>query len=309
MRIQRIPCAAFLGGLFLTMTLTASFAIAQSEGKAQFVITANAKGSQTAPVLQPKDLTVTMKNRPAEITDLSALRGQNANLQLVFLFDESASSYLALQFSSLRKFIDGLPPSAEVGTAYMANGRAVFTQSLTSDHALAGKGLRLPNSIPGISGSPYFCLSDLAKRWPSTAKSRRVVFMVTNGVDPYYMQRDMQDPYVMAAIADAQRAGILVYAIYFHGVGFRGGGQAVFFGQNYLLKLSGDTGGESYATNLTSTPVSFDPYLKQFKTSLDSQYMVSIAAQGSGLQRIKVKSNVRDVKLSAPAAVNVGSGQ
>ena len=305
MKMQRISRGVFLAGLCAALA-AASPLSAQAAGSAQFVMTASVKGSNAPPVLQQNNVSVTVKNRPAEITQWQPLRGADAGLQLVFLFDESAPSYLALQIPSLRTFIQGLPASAEVGVAYMANGRAVFTQKLTSDHALAAKSLRITNSIPGVSASPYFCLSDLAKHWPSSTKTRRVVFMVTNGEDPYYMQADMQDPYLSSAISDSQRAGMLVYSIYFKDVGFRRAGSfGRLIGQSYLLRLADETGGQTYANGLT-TVVSFDPYLAQFKTSLENQYMVSITAQGSGLQRIKVKSNLNGVKLSAPAAVNVG---
>ncbi len=309
MSTNRIACAVFLAGTFLASTIIASTASAQvanreSNGNAQLIITSKARGSQPAPLLQQKDISVTLKNRPAEITSLTSLRGPDAGLQLVFLFDESARSYLSLQIPTLRKFIEALPPSDEVAVAYMANGRAVMAQTLTRDHALAGKSLRLTNGIPGISASPYFCLSDLAKHWPSQANTRRVVFMVTNGEDPYYQGGGLQDPYVDAAIADSQRAGLVVYSIYFRNVG-RSGAIRTLYGQSFLLKVSTDTGGESYANGMMS-PVSFDPFLEQFKKALANQYMLTIAAQGTGLQRVKVKSKVSGINLAAPAAVNVG---
>lgn len=305
MKIQQFCRNVFLAGLFAGLIAALPLA-AENGARAQFVVTANAKGSNMPPVLQQSNVSVAVKNRPAEITHWVALRGADAPLQLVFLFDESAPSKLALQIPSLRTFIQSLPSSAEVGIAYMSNGRPVFTQTLTRDRALAAKSLRLTSSVPGVSASPYFCLSDLAKHWPSSAKTRRVVLMVTNGQDPYYLQADMQDPYLASAISDAQRAGVLVYSIYFPVVGFHGTGSfGRLMGQSYLLKLANDTGGQAYANGLT-TVVSFDPYLAQFKTSLENQYMVSIAAQGSGLQRIKVKSNLPGVKVSAPDAVNVG---
>ena len=112
--------------------------------------------------------------------------------------------------SRTEEFILGLPASTEIAVAYMSNGRAVMAQKMTADHKLAADSLRLTNGIPGITGSPYFCLSDLAKHWPSQEKARRVVFMVTNGEDPYYRSRDMQVPYLAAAIRDSQKARLLV---------------------------------------------------------------------------------------------------
>lgn len=277
---------------------------------AQFILTALGKGSQTPPLLEQNNVTITVRNRPAEVTGWTPLRGDNASrLQLVFLFDESAPHYLALQFPSLRKFIQSLPPGAQVGVAYMSNGRAQMAGPLTSDHVQAANSLRMTNAIPGVSASPYFCLSDLAKHWPSKEPTRRVVFMVSNGEDPYYMSRDMQDPYLAAAIGDAQRAGLLVYSIYFRDVGFRrAGGMGTLIGQSYLLKVAQETGGQTYLGAMT-TPVSFDPFLDQFRQSLDNQYAVSVAVDGSGMQSLKVKLKLRDVKLAAPSKVVVGGPQ
>ncbi len=305
MNRNRIACTVLLAMACIVATVFAP--VARAQANTEFVITALAKGSRPVPVVQQKDVTVLLKNSPAEITSFAVARGARAPLQLVFLFDESAPSYLSLQIPSIRKFIDTLPASAEVAVSYMSNGRAVMAQTLTADHALAAKSLRLTTSIPGVSASPYFCLSDLAKHWPSQQSgTRRVVFMVTNGEDPYYMGRDLQDPYVATAIADSQRARLLVSSIYFRDVGFRrAGGLGVLFGQSYLQRVASETGAVSYNNGLIS-PVSFDPYLDQFRKALDNQYLVAITAQGNGLQRIKVKSNVSGLKLIAPAAVNVG---
>ncbi len=308
MKIHRIAGCFLLAGAFLLSTGIPAAACGQAENGvgAQMVVTALAKGSRPTPVLQQDQVTVTLNNKPAQIANWTALRGPDAGLQLVFLFDESLPAYVSLQFPSLRKFIQALPPTAQVAVAYMSNGRASMAQTLTADHALAAKSLRLPNSIPGISASPYFCLSDLAKRWPSRAHTRRVVFMVTNGEDPYYRSRDMQDPYVRAAITDSQKAGLLVYSIYFRDTGSRGfGSLGVLFGQSYLLKVAQETGGQAYTEAMT-TPVSFDPFLKQFQTSLDNQYRVKMVPDGTGNRSVKIKSSVPDIKLAFPSTVYIG---
>lgn len=305
-----IPRTFRVAAALAACALFAVGAQAQNSATAEFVVTAQArKSSQPVPQLQQRDIEVRLSNRPVEIASFTPAISDHAQVQLVFLFDESTPGYLSLQFPSLRKFMDALPSTTEVAVAYMANGRAVMAQTLTTDHALAGKSLRLTNSIPGISGSPYFCLSDLAKHWPSPpqANTRRVVLMVTNGQDPYYTQADMQDPYLSSAIADAQKAGLLVYSIYFHDVGFRSTGRlGVLFGQNYLEQVSSDTGGNAY-NKTTISPVSFDPYLKEFKTALENQYFVSVPATGKGLQRLQVKTKVSGLKVVAPAMVQVGA--
>lgn len=307
--LHRVACA-FLAGVLMasiSIALPAAGQMANSDttSGARMVIAPRVKGTQPPPKLQQSNVTVLLKGHPTEITNWES--GSNVPLQLVFLFDSAIPSSVSLQFSSIRKFMDGLPPSAEVAVAYMINGAAQMAQTLTGNHAMAAKALRLPLSVPGISASPYFCLSDLAKRWPSHAQARRVVLMVTNGEDPYYRSRDLQDPYLRAAIQDAQKAGLVVYSIYYPGwrSGF-GGGIRTLVGQSYLSMASDQTGGQTFAGSMIA-PVSFDPYLAEFKNVLENQYVVNIAAQGKGLQPVKVKSNLSGVKITAPSAVMVGA--
>jgi hypothetical protein len=274
-------------------------------GQAQVIVTVNADKPNPAAPLQQADITVKVKGRPADVVSVTPIKDATEPTQLVFMFDESARSYLALQIPDLKKFILGLPASTEIAVAYMSNGRAVMAQKMTADHKLAADSLRLTNGIPGITGSPYFCLSDLAKHWPSQEKARRVVFMVTNGEDPYYRSRDMQDPYLAAAIRDSQKARLLVYSIYFRNTS--GGGSTSFstlMGQSYLQRLANETGGQFYSLAMSS-PVSFEPFLKQFKQSLDRQYMLAFTVGGTGWQRVQVQSKARDIKLTAPQAIYI----
>jgi len=276
-----------------------------TSGQAQVIVTVDANQSKAPATLQQGDITVKVKGRPTNVVGLAPIEDATAPTQLVFLFDESARSYLALQIPDLKKFILGLPASTEVAIAYMSNGRAVMAQKMTPDHKLAADSMRLTNGIPGITGSPYFCLSDLAKHWPSQEKARRVVFMVTNGEDPYYKSRDMQDPYLAAAIQDSQKADLLVYSIYFRNT--FGGGSTSFstlMGQSYLTRLANETGGQFYSMAMSS-PVSFAPFLKQFKQALERQYLLTFATGDTGWQRVQVQSKARGVKLTAPQAIYV----
>lgn len=308
MKTNRIANAFLAATLVAAGAGIAPSAMAQTEntsGQAQVIVTVDANQSKAPAPLQQGDITVKVKGRATNIAGLTPIADATEPTQLVFLFDESARSYLALQIPDLKKFMEGLPASTEVAVAYMSNGRAVMAQTLTADHKKAADSLRLTNGIPGITGSPYFCLSDLAKHWPSQEKARRVVFMVTNGEDPYYKSRDMQDPYVAAAIQDSQKAGLLVYSIYFRNT--FGGGSGSFstlMGQSYLTRVANETGGQFYSMAMSS-PVSFEPFLKQFKQSLDRQYMLTFAVGDTGWQRVQVQSKTRGVKLTAPQAIYV----
>ncbi len=309
MKANRIASSVLFATIVGMGAGVASPAMAQTEnvaGQARLVVTVNANKSNRGRLLSQNDIAVKLKGRPADIVSWVPLKGPNANLQLVFLIDEGVRSYWALQIPDLKKFIDALPPSTAVAVAYMNNGRAQMAQTLTTDHALAAKALRLTNGIPDISGSPYFCLSDLVRNyWRSPARIRRVVFMVTNGEDPYYRSRDMQDPYVAAAIRDAQKVKLLVYSIYFRNRGAGGPNSfSTLIGQSYLLRVANETGGQFYSMAMMS-PISFEPFLKQFKESLDDQYLLTFAAGKTGWQRVRVQSKVKGIKLTAAKAIYV----
>ncbi|HVC91944.1 MAG TPA: hypothetical protein VND66_15115 [Acidobacteriaceae bacterium] len=313
MKRNRIASSVLVAAVVLAGAGFASQAVGQIEnptGRAQLVVTVNTKKSRLAQPVQQSDIAVKLNNRPVDIVGWKPLKGADASLQLIFLIDEGVRSYWALQIPDLKKFIEVLPPSTAVAIAYMNNGRAAMAQTLTTDHALAAKSLRMTTGIPGISGSPYFCLSDLAKNyWHSPQQTRRVVFMVTNGEDPYYRSMDMQDPYVAAAIHDAQRAGLLVYSIYFRNRDAGGPNSfSTVIGQSYLLRVANETGGEFYSMAMMS-PISFAPYLKQFRESLDHQYLLTIAAGRTGWHQVSVKAKIPDVQLAAPREIYVEKNQ
>jgi hypothetical protein len=95
--------------------------------------------------------------------------------------------------------------------------------------------------------SPYLSLSDLIKRWPGKS-ARREVVMVTSGVDPLGGFGPM-NPYLDAAIEDAQRNEIVVYAIYMPAAGHAGHS---FFRMNWAQNRELETAGA--VTELLGTP-------------------------------------------------------
>jgi hypothetical protein len=114
-----------------------------------------------------QNVSIKVNGKPATVTSWAALRGPDARLELVLLIDGSGRSSLGNQFGEIEHFVNGLPPNAKAAIAYMRNGRAVFAGPLTADHAQVLRALHLPGGSAGSSASPYFCLSDLAKNWPS----------------------------------------------------------------------------------------------------------------------------------------------
>ena len=161
-----------------------------------------------------------------------------------------------------------------------------------------------------IGGSPYASLSDLIKQWPADNKTREVL-IVSDGNDPLGGW-GLSSPYVDAAIENAQRAGIVVYSIYFPAVGHSGHSQwRMFQGQNDLAKLSEDTGGESYNLS-TAPPVSFAPYTESIVEQLTHQYLVTFLAEAgpkAGFQSVKLTTEVPNAELVAATTIYVPGAQ
>jgi hypothetical protein len=228
---------------------------------------------------------------------------------VVVLIDSAARTDLGSQFDDIARFIRSLPPNAKAAIAYMQNGRALFAGPLTADPAKALQELRLPMGSAGASASPYFCLSDLAKNWPSKDRAaRREVLMLTNGVDYYEMGYDPEDPYVHAAINDSVRAGMVVYSIYWQSRGrFSNTRYETNAGQNYLSLVAEATGGKSFWMGM-GNPVSFQPYLDELTRRFRNQYELGFAVGLTGkpqIQSLKLKLSAPGAEVDAPQQVLV----
>jgi hypothetical protein len=272
------------------------------------VVTVEALHGSEVPEVSQRDVMVFEGHKRDQVTEWLPAQGDNAALELFILIDDSSNMSLGTQLDDLRKFIDSQPASTKIGVAYMQNGTAQIRQNLTGDHELAAKALRLPTGVPGINGSPYFSLSDLIKHWPES-QARREVLMISSGIDRYYGETNLQDPYLSAAIADAQRANLVVYAIYTPGAGHFGHDYwQSYWGQMYLLDLADATGGEGYYIGFQGPPVSFAPYLKQMDGSLSHQYLLTFIPQPqkkSGLQSVKLNTELSSAELVGPHRVYV----
>jgi len=280
---------------------------AQETSTARAVVTATTKGEDVTTIPR-QSITVTANRKSQDVTGWVPLRGARSGLQLVVLLDDSSGGNLGLQLNDIRSFLTALPPNAQVAVGYMRNGSPNLLQNFTTDHAQVAKTLRLPQGTAGINGSPYFCLSALAKHWPGGDNNvRREVIMVTDGVDRYSGAHfDPSNPYVQAATSDAQKAGVIVYSIYYRGAGRADRSFVVTDGgQNYLTQVSNDTGGKVYLEGF-GNPVSFAPFLSEIQHKLQNQYELTFAPTAKpGLQSIRVKTSQPNTSLEFPARVPV----
>ena len=308
--MRRIALAMGLAAGAL-MTAAPAFPQNENEGRGQAVVTVlPAKDAASAPSLSPQDLAIKINGKDSTITNFTPLRGQNDRLELVVLIDSSARASIGTQLNEIANFVKTLPAEAKVSIAWMVNGTAQLATPLTTDHQAALKGIRLPGGIPGTSASPYFCLSNLAQHWPSGDRgARRVVVMITDGVDYYDPRYDPEDPYMQAAITDSVKSGLVVYSIYWQNQGrFDRRMYATDAGQNLMLEVTQATGGYSYWQGY-GNPVSFQPYFKDLDRRLQNQYEVAFTAPLKGksgdVANIKLKVNGSPAKVDAPQQVFV----
>ncbi|MBB5058015.1 hypothetical protein HDF16_002721 [Granulicella aggregans] len=295
--------------LAVTLALSAGVAIAQVEGPRQTdaLVGVSAKGDQIPAI---SDIRIKVNGKEEKLTGWSQVPA--SGVQVAILIDEGLRQSIGTELNSLQAFTKELPEGAQIYVGYMRNGTVFTAQSFTTDHGAAAASFRLPLGSPGISGSPYFCLSEFVKHWPADGSrpGARFVLMVTNGVDPYNGSTSIlnQDsPYVEAAIRDAQRAGVAVSSIYFGNAGFRGE-RASFSGQSYLTQVADGTGGHALYQG-TGNPVSLAPLLSEFRKTISETYVASFVISGSDkkLQRVQAETSLHKVKLSAPQSVRPGN--
>jgi hypothetical protein len=271
------------------------------------VVSVEARHGTTPPEITKEDVMVREGRDRDAVTDWVPAQGDHAALEFFILVDDGASISLGAQLDDLRQFINAQPPTTKIGVAYMDNGVAQVLQDPTSDHSQAAKALRLPRGLLGADASPYFSLQDLIKRWPAST-ARREVFMVSDGVD-WFGGTQQDDPYVDAAIADAQRAGVIVFDIYMPGRGHAAHSYwRYYWGQIYLSKVADETGGEAYYIGFTGAPVSFTPYLDMVAQRLNHQYFLGFLAKPekkAGMRRVRVQTEVPNAELVGASQVYV----
>jgi hypothetical protein len=312
MRFDRFFAAALVTAALPIATLSSCpLASAQTTDgvPVKTIITVLPKSSEQIPSIEPNNLKIQVNGKSAEAGTVTPLRGDRAGLELVILIDSGARESLGRQMGEVENFVKSLPPSTEVAIAYMMNGRAVFQQPFTTDKNQALRALHLPGGSPGSSASPYFCLSDLAKNWPSrNTANRREVVAITDGIDPYEVRFDPEDPYVTSAVNDSIRAGVVIDALYWHdqGIASRRGFLANG-GQNLLALTTAATGGTFYYEGL-GNPVTFDPFFADLSKRLENQYELGFVVSGKKkpeIASLKVKLEVPGAKLTAPNQVLV----
>ena len=298
-----------VSALALGVAVLAGSGFAQTEGasSSESVVTVLPRNGEAAAPVPQSALKVEVNGKETQpITWRPYGQGE---VQLVLLIDNAARSSFGRNLSDLAAFIKNLPPNVSAGIAYMENGRAVFSGPLSKDRASVAGQLHLPSGTPGSNASPYFCLQDLVKHWPAQrSAARREVLMITDGVDPYTVRYDPENPYINATLDAVNRGGLVVYSMYWRDQGgLSGTSYETNAGQNYLSQVAETTGGYFYYQGLTN-PVSFVPFLADFSRRLDNQYELVVPVKPEkkeGYASLKVKTDVGGVKVTAANRIAV----
>ena len=323
MMTTKFSMRTVLAGAALMMPLAA---VGQNEGLLPTQTLVRAESKQNV-IPDATAITLQLDGKSAPLTSLQPI--PPSGLQVALLIDDGLSRSSGIQLNDLKGFAEDMPPGSEVFVGYMRNGTVEQVVPFTTDHSQAAAAIRLPLSTPGISASPYFCLSEFVRHWPGSGSNfgdrgpadtdggpgpqkARFVIMVTNGVDPYNGSTSIlnQDsPYVAAAAVDAQRAGVAVSSVYYSDAGFRGG-RGSFSGQSYLAQVADATGGTSYNMGPIN-PVSLKPYFDEFAHDLSETYVATFpadAAKGGREHLVRLKMNTSTPKLKLRYPQNVRPG-
>jgi len=312
MKTLKTGLVSAMVALLAAVTAFAAAAPDQDQGQGQALITVVPKNGDEAarPNVTSQNVQVKVNGKTSQITRFSPARGAGSPLELVLMIDGGARTSFGTQMSDIQNFVKEMPSHTKMTIAYMVNGRAELTGPFSSNPAEVLRGLHMPNGFVAQNASPYFCLSDLAKNWPSQdPTARREVVMVTDGVDYYQLRYDPDDPYMLSAINDAVRAHVVVYSIYWVN---KGRIDRTWYennaGQNLLAQVTQATGGKSYWEGF-GDPVSFAPYFKDLRLRFRNQYEVGFTAPLKGkpdVERFDLKvGGLASAKVSSPQQVFV----
>src|SRR5262249_6357559 len=268
-RLARLLLAASAIAVGLVSTIAASAATEP------VTMTVTAVGKKQAPPQINKNDVDLFKNK--ERTQIANLRRGDA-LFLAILIDDTLNQTVASDFRDLRDFINAQSPDTYIAVAYARNGSAMVAQDFTNDHNKAAKALRIPLGSFGAFNSPYLSVQDWMKRWPDNGADnnniRRSIIMVSSGIDYFHGGFGAFSADLDPTIEHAQKQNINIWTIYYPDA-FRSGRRfRAFNAQSNLVRLSQETGAESYYLGL-GRPVSIKPYLDQIQRNLNNQYLLS----------------------------------
>lgn len=300
-------------GLLIGLLFSAPFAYAQPESQKQNVRTVSIPISiftkdeldkgQTEELLQIDRLIVTENQK--EQTLLSIRSRTEAPLSLAIIIQDDLTSDINLQLKDLARFVETLPKDTRVLIGYMRSGSLEVRQKFTNDLEKASKRFRIVSGSPySAPRSPYDSVSDALDRFDALPTGRRAILMISNGLDLSNgesgaspgLSSDLQ-----AAVRKAQRKNVAVYAIYGNTDSQASINLGVLNGQASLAAIADETGGRLFTAG-SSTPINFEPFLKQLNVLFGRQFLLTYLSENmkKGYYKVEVKSTNPVVKIEHP---------
>ena len=253
--------------------------------------------------LKAEDFSVREDDRPQRI--ISVKRPAETPPIVAVLIQDDLVSRVSNEIRGLKDFIRRLPDGSRVMTGYISVGSLRITQDFTTDRERAAASLRiLVSSTSASSFSPYIEVIDALRRFDSQPPGRRIVLLVSDGLDVSRGFRSASPMLSMdldRAIDEAQRRGISIFTFYAPSVGLTSRSHlAVSFGQGSLNRIADETGGEAFFSGADF--VTFDPYIKEFNELLGRQWLITYRSTSvePGFRRIEVKTDY-DLELLHPS--------
>ena len=304
MRLRMLVAAA------VALALTGSVGMAQtgpSSAEVQMILTVADHVSHKPGALRAEDIRI----MGGTITGWTQLEGAKGGLDVFVLVDDAANYELGPKLGQLRRFVTSQAAGVQVGVAYIHEGELQIAEKPTADHAKAAAALHAPAGSK--SGNLYCALSDLIQRWETKAVRREIV-LVSSGVDETAAGGGACVNAEMA-IHDAERAGVMIFALYNPGAKYRAETWAkVDAGVVDLAHVCYETGGEAYF--VSHDPVdTLEPFLADIAEHLGQQYLVKFRMDGmpgvtGDFEKIYMDAGTADRELMKPDSVWIpGAGE
>jgi len=283
-------------------------------GQQEAVITV--LGDHGAPVtgITAAQISVEQGGHPAAVSAVTPLQDQAGRIEMYLAVDDDAVG-LTPRIPELQAFLNSQPSDVATGVVYLRQSTALVAQPLTIHHDAAAAALRPPLATQGISPSPFESLTALLAAWPRRPNRRRVLVVLSNGVQSVGVD-DAENKQFRDALDAFAGAGVLTYAILVPGNESIGAGSTDHDGAANglaapglvqsngfanLTSLAEETGGEAYSQG-TNVPNRLQPFLDQITACLHSQYRVQFTPQpGAGPKTsLKVKVKGSHLRVLAP---------
>ncbi len=269
------------------------------------VVTVLAPSFSAPPPISKSDVMVHAGMQRQDVSALEPAQGDHSALQLAILIDDLST--INTQLTDLRKFIESLPNTTQVGVFYADNGAARPAADFSTDHEAVAKKVRLTLGLGASPVSIYISMMDFMSHWPAT-DGRREFLVIADGIDRY--RGDPASPDVPSTIERAQKAGITIHTLYAQGADlvahnlFRQN-----YGQSNLAEMADATGGQAFFQGL-NTPISFTPFLNQLDMVLHNQYFLTFTTDRSPkkkgeLRGFRVRSEQHNVEIAAARRIFV----